>query len=90
MELKNQLNAKQALELEIEFTRRSLLELERKIDDKDKFEQKVDDTRNAIQQKEDELEYVETVNQALVVQGWKTNDELQEARKTLINVSDLF
>lgn len=91
IELEKQINAKQGLELEIERMRGSLSVMKHMENDEDsKFKQKIDDTQKALQEKEEELEYVEAINQALVVQGLKTNDELQEARKELINVSNLF
>jgi hypothetical protein len=39
-----------------------------------------------LQEKEEELEGVEDLQQTLVVQERKTNDELQDARKKLISV----
>lgn len=91
IELEKQINAQQGLELEIERMRGSLSVMKHMENDEDsKFKQKIDDTQKALQEKEEELEYVEAINQALVVQGLKTNDELQEARKELINVSNLF
>lgn len=91
MELEKQINAKQGLELEIERMRGSLSVMKHMENDEDsKFKQKIDDTQKALQQKEEELEDVEALNQALVVQERKTNDELQEARKELVNVSNLF
>lgn len=81
MELEKQINAKQGLELEIE-RMRGLKHMENVEDSK--FKQKIDDTQKALQQKE-ELEDVEALYQAIIVQDRKTNDELQEARKDIIN-----
>ncbi|KAK1385533.1 hypothetical protein POM88_023268 [Heracleum sosnowskyi] len=82
MELEKQINAKQ----EIERIRGPLSVMKHMENVEDsKFKQKIDDTQKALQQKEEELEDVEALNQFLVVQERKTNDELQEALMELIN-----
>lgn len=43
-----------------------------------------------LREKEIEFEELETLNQALIVKERKSNDELQEARKELINVILFF
>ncbi|WOH12507.1 hypothetical protein DCAR_0832011 [Daucus carota subsp. sativus] len=86
MELEKQINAKQGLELEIECLRGSLSVMKHMENPEDsKFKQKINDTQNALKQKEEELEDLEALNQVFVVKERKTNDELQEARKELIN-----
>lgn len=91
MELKEQLNAKQGLGLEIELLRESLLVMKHLKDDKNsKFKQKIDDIQNDLQEKEDDLECLVELTEAIVVKERKSNNELQEARKELINVSILF
>ncbi|KAI3864494.1 hypothetical protein MKX03_011300, partial [Papaver bracteatum] len=45
---------------------------------------KVNKLKEKLQEKEDELEDMEALNQALIIKERRTNDELQEARKELI------
>jgi small-conductance mechanosensitive channel len=47
---------------------------------------KMDTLRQELKEKEEELRGLEELNQALIVQERKINDELQEALKELINV----
>lgn len=49
--------------------------------------QKIEDRRRNLKEKEEELKYMESLNQTLVVQDQKSKIELQEARKDLIKVS---
>jgi chromosome segregation ATPase len=85
-ELERGLDAKQALELEIEQLRGAIQVMnhigETDVEEKKKLEAiKMD-----LQEKEEELKGVEELQQRLVVRERKTNDELQDARKKLINV----
>jgi hypothetical protein len=48
---------------------------------------KMDTVRQELKEKEEELRGLEELNQALIFQERKINDELQEALKELINVS---
>lgn len=48
---------------------------------------KVEDILKDLKEKEEELDDLETLNQTLIVRERKSNDELQEARKELVNVS---
>jgi len=48
---------------------------------------KMDTVRQELKEKEEELRGLEELNQALIVQERKINDELQEALKELINLS---
>jgi hypothetical protein len=85
-ELERGLDAKQALELEIEQLRGAIQVMnhigETDVEEKKKLEAiKMD-----LQEKEEELEGVEDLQQTLVIQERKTNDELQDARKKLIYV----
>jgi hypothetical protein len=85
-ELERGLDAKQALELEIEQLRGAIQVMnhigETDVEEKKKLEAiKMD-----LQEKEEELEGVEDLQQTLVIQERKTNDELQDARKKLISV----
>ncbi|CAJ2660872.1 factor of DNA methylation 4-like [Trifolium pratense] len=82
-DLERGLDAKQALELEIEQLR-GALQVMNHIGDTDLEEKKkLESIKMDLQEKEEELEGVEDLQQTLVVQERKTNDELQDARKTL-------
>lgn len=48
---------------------------------------KMDTVREELKEKEEELDGLELLNQALIIKERKTNDELQDARKELINAS---
>ena len=54
------------------------------------FKEKMDEIEETLKEKEEDLEDVEALHQALVVKERKCNDELQEARKELINVCTSF
>ena len=87
IELEKKLDAKQALELELERLRGAVQVMEHIRTGGD---EEVDDKLVAIQveleKREKELEDLEVRNQALIVKERKSNDELQESRKELINV----
>ncbi|XP_026377419.1 protein INVOLVED IN DE NOVO 2-like [Papaver somniferum] len=84
--LEKQLDAKQALELEIERLKGNLNVLKHMEGDEDEaFNKKMDEMSKNLKEKEGELESLEDLNQALVVKERKSNDELQEARKELIS-----
>ena len=48
---------------------------------------KMDTVREELKEKEEELDGLELLNQALIIKERKTNDELQDARKELISAS---
>ncbi|XP_050883996.1 factor of DNA methylation 4 [Lathyrus oleraceus] len=83
-DLERGLDAKQALELEIERLRGAFHVMnhigETDLEEKKKLEAIKMDLR----EKEEQLEGVEDLQQTLVIQERKTNDELQDARKKLI------
>lgn len=86
IQLEKQLDAKQALELEIERLRGSLNVMKHMGDDGDvEILEKVDTILKQLREKEGELEDLEALNQTLIVKERKSNDELQEARKELVN-----
>lgn len=88
IELEKQLDAKQALELEIQRMRGALEVIKHMGDDTDtETKKRMDVIRADLQEKEEELEDLDALNQTLMVKERKTNDELQDARKELINVS---
>lgn len=86
IKLEAQLDAKQALELEIERLKGSLNVMKHMGDDGDlEVLKKVEDILKDLKEKEEELDDLETLNQTLIVRERKSNDELQEARKELVN-----
>lgn len=50
---------------------------------------KMETIEKDLKDKEEDLEQMEALNQALIVKERQSNDELQEARKELINVLSL-
>lgn len=91
IQLEKQIDQKQALELEIEQLRGTLNVIKHMGDDDDmEVMKKVEETLKELREKEGDLEDIEALNQTLIVKERKSNDELQEARKELINVSSPF
>ena len=87
IELERKLDAKQALELEIERMRGALQVMKHMRENRDMdMKIKMDEIQEELKEKEEELDDLEALNQALVVKERKSNDELQEARKELISV----
>lgn len=85
-QLEKKLHTKQALELEIEQLRGQLNVMKHMEDEGDsEVLIKVESLLKALREKERELGYMETLNQTLIVQERKTNDELQDARRELVN-----
>ncbi|XP_024927008.3 factor of DNA methylation 4 isoform X1 [Ziziphus jujuba] len=82
--LEKQLDTKQALELEVE-RMRGALQVMKHMDEDMEIKKKMDEIEENLKEKIEELDGVEALNQALIVKERKTNDELQEARKELIN-----
>lgn len=86
IQLEKQIDQKQTLELEIEQLRGTLSVIRLMGDDGDmEVMEKVDSTLKDLREKEGDLEDLEALNQTLIVKERKSNDELQEARKELIN-----
>ncbi|KAF9676834.1 hypothetical protein SADUNF_Sadunf08G0044500 [Salix dunnii] len=86
IKLEKQLDAKQALELEIERLRGALNVMKHMDDDGDvEVLRKMDAIIKKLREKEGELNDLDALNQTLIVRERKSNDELQEARKELIN-----
>lgn len=84
------MDAKQAVQLEIEQLR-GKLNVEKHMGDEGDLEvlKKVDAVLKAMREKEAELEDLEALNQSLIVQERKSNDELQDARKEMVEVSSV-
>ncbi|KAF2296072.1 hypothetical protein GH714_035989 [Hevea brasiliensis] len=84
--LEKKLDAKQALELEIERLRGSYNVMKHMGDDGDaEVLKRMELIIQNLREKEGDLDELETLNQALIVKERKSNDELQDARKELIN-----
>ena len=88
IQLEKQLDMKQKLELEIEQLKGALNVMKHMEDDGDvEVLKKVDALLQDLREKEQSLEDLDALNQMLIIKERKSNDELQEARKELINVS---
>lgn len=86
LELQKKLDDKQALELEIEQLRGALQVMKHMAEEEDgDVKKKINSIREELKEKEEELDGLEDLNQALIINERKTNDELQDARKELIN-----
>lgn len=90
IELEANLDQKQALQLQIERLRGSI-EVMRHMNEEGDVEakKKLQSIQEEIKESEEELDSLETLNQALIIKERLTNDEVQEARKELIHVSIL-
>ncbi|KAK3232145.1 hypothetical protein Dsin_004026 [Dipteronia sinensis] len=90
LQLERQLDAKHNLELEIQ-TLKGTFNVMKHMGDGDDGDaevlEKMDTILKDLREKEGELEDLDALNQTLVVKERKSNDELQEARKELVNVS---
>lgn len=88
--LEKQLDAKQAVQLEIEQLRGKVNVMKHMGDEGDlEVLNQVDLLLKALREKEGDLESLEDLNQSLIVQERKSNDELQDARKEMVTVSSL-
>ncbi|XP_041996174.1 protein INVOLVED IN DE NOVO 2-like [Salvia splendens] len=86
IDLERELDEKQALELEIRRLAGSLQVVKHMGDDGDKdMSEKFSAIQKELEEKEEELQDLDQLSQALIVKERKCNDELQEARKELIN-----
>ncbi|KAF5733824.1 intracellular protein transport protein USO1-like isoform X2 [Tripterygium wilfordii] len=88
--LEKQLDAKQTLELEIEQMRGKLNVKQHMADGDVEVMQEVEEILKNKREKEQELEDLDELNQTLIIREHKSNEELQEARKELINVGNYF
>ncbi|PIN24385.1 hypothetical protein CDL12_02918 [Handroanthus impetiginosus] len=91
IELEAKLDQKQALEqaLELQIQRmKGAIEVMKHITDEEgdmEDKNKLESIEKELMEKEEELDGLESLNQALIIKERKTNDELQEARKQLVN-----
>lgn len=80
------MDAKHSVDLEIERLNGQLNVMKHIKGDPEVLKQ-VEKIQKELREKEEEKEDMESLNQTLVVQERKSNDELQDARKELIEVS---
>ncbi|XP_027166996.1 protein INVOLVED IN DE NOVO 2-like [Coffea eugenioides] len=86
IDLEAKLDQKQKLELEIECLKGTAEVMKHMGEEGDKeAENNMNSIELELKEKEEELDALEAINQALIVKERKTNDEVQEARKELIN-----
>lgn len=92
LELERQLDAKQKLEMEIEELKGKLQVMKHLGDEDDAaVQEKIKEMNEELKEKMEEMDSVESLNQTLVVKERQSNDELQQARKELINgLSDML
>ncbi|KAJ6326188.1 hypothetical protein OIU78_013315 [Salix suchowensis] len=85
LQLEKQLDAKQKLEMEIQEIKGKLLVLKHLGDQDDAaVQKKVEEMKDELSQKVDDFADMESLNQTLIIKERQSNDELQEARKNLI------
>lgn len=86
IDLEAKLDQKQKLELEIERLKGTAEVMKHMGEEGDKeAENNMNSIELELKEKEEELDALEAINQALIIKERKTNDEVQEARKELIN-----
>ncbi|KAM0923468.1 hypothetical protein ACQ4PT_005527 [Festuca glaucescens] len=86
LKLEQQLEAKQTLELEIQQLKGKLEVMKYMPGHEDlESKNKINELSDALQEKIDELDSMESLNQTLVIKESKSNIEMQEARKELEN-----
>ncbi|KAL0417862.1 UNVERIFIED_CONTAM: Factor of DNA methylation 4 [Sesamum radiatum] len=85
IDLEAKLDQKQALELQIQRMKGAIEVMKYITDEGDKEdEKKLESVEEELRDKLEELDGLESLNQALIIKERRTNDELQEARKQLI------
>lgn len=87
LHLERQLDQKQKLELEIQQMQGQLKIMKHMEGEDDAaMKKKIDEMTEQLREKVEEMEGLEDLNQTLIVKERQSNDELQDARKELINV----
>lgn len=84
LKLEKQLDVKQKLEMEIEDLKGKLQVMKHLGQDDAAVQKKMEEMNNELKEKIDDLEGLESTNQILICKERQSNDELQEARKVLI------
>ena len=85
-DLEMQLASKQKLELEREQLRGNL-EVRKHMGEEDaKSKEMLDKLHEELKERDEEMESIDSINQALIIKQRRTNDELEEAKKELITV----
>ncbi|KAK1320992.1 hypothetical protein QJS10_CPA03g01640 [Acorus calamus] len=82
--LEKQLDAKQKLEMEIEQRKGQLKVMEHLGGDDDAVQKKMREMSEELKEKMEEMDDLEALNQTLMIKERRTNDELVDARKELI------
>ncbi|PVH31533.1 hypothetical protein PAHAL_9G172700 [Panicum hallii] len=82
--LEMQLASKQKLELEIEQLRGELEVMKHMGDADTSLKEKLDELRETLENKDEEMEAIDSLNQTLIIKERRTNDELEEAKKALM------
>ncbi|XP_057480864.1 factor of DNA methylation 4-like isoform X1 [Actinidia eriantha] len=86
IELQKKLDARQALELQVQRMRGSIQVMRHMGEDGDvELKKKMDAIEQDLREKEQDLEDLESLSQTLIIKERQSNDELQQARKELIN-----
>jgi hypothetical protein len=88
--LEMQLASKQKLELEIEQLRGELEVMKHMGDADTSLKEKLDELRETLENKDEEMEAIDSLNQTLIIKERRTNDELEEAKKALMTVCIRF
>ena len=90
LKLQQQLDAKQKLDLEIQTLRGNLEVMKLMPGEQDSESKKIDELSDELNEREEEMRAMEALNRTLIIKERKSNDELQHARKELINVTCLI
>ncbi|KAG8062694.1 hypothetical protein GUJ93_ZPchr0003g16775 [Zizania palustris] len=86
-DLEKQLDSKHKLELEIEQLRGKLEVMKHMGSEEDtKLKKELDELCEKLESKDEEMEYLDSLNQTLIIKERRTNDELKEAKKALLIV----
>lgn len=85
IELQKKIDEKQRLELEIKQMEGAMEVMKHMTHEDVEAKKKFESTEKDLKEKEEELENLEELNQALIIKERLSNDELQDARKELIS-----